>query len=357
MESKARLELVTKNTVEQIGIEEFKEKLDNDDLVKGYWGTAPTRSPSIGYLIPLMKFKDMVEAGIHMTIFIADLHAFLDKGHMWIDKTHQRTTYYMFLIEKILETLGLSANKYQIVKGSNVQLDRAYILDLLKLLTHVTVNQAKKAGSEVVKQNKEATLGSLVYPLMQAVDETVLDADIELGGLDQRKIFTLSRDNITKIGHKKCAYIMNGLLPSLGKPGSKMSSSDVMGKLEFTDQKPLLMEKLKKAYCVEKEVKDNPCLELARMIVFPIEGKMGGKGDTGDKVEYETYEALEAAWVDGKVYAGQLKTWLAEAIDRIIAPIRRAIYENYSLYENAFVETPTEREIMDQTGQKELDEP
>lgn len=350
-EQQANYDLITRNTVEQIGIEDIKTKLAMNVSLKGYWGTAPTRSPSVGYIIPLMKFVDMVNAGIDMTVFIADLHAFLDKGYNWIDKTDQRVAYYVFLIKNILRRLGLEPDRYIFVKGSDVQLDRMYIMDMFKLLTHITVNHAKKAGSDVVKQNKEPTLSSLVYPLMQVIDETVLEADIELGGLDQRKIFTLSRDTIEKIGRKKCSYIMNGLLPSLGKPGSKMSSSDIMGKLEFTDSKDMIYEKLKKAYCVEKEVNNNPCLELAKMIVFPVLGKLGGcKDSDNDIIWYADYEGLLLDWQEGKICAIWLKHWLADAINDIIAPIRSQIQEKYHLYEDAFMTTATEREIMTARG-------
>lgn len=354
-EQQATYDLIIRNTVEQIGMEDLKDKLSMGQTLKGYWGTAPTRSPSVGYMIPLMKFVDMANAGIDMTVFIADLHAFLDKGYQWIDKTDQRVSYYIFLIKNILKRLGLEPDRYDFKKGSDVQLDRMYIMDMFKLLTHVTVNQAKKAGSEVVKQNKEPALSSLVYPLMQVIDETVLEADIELGGLDQRKIFALSRDTIEKIGRNKCSYIMNGLLPSLGKPGAKMSSSDVMGKLEFTDSKEMIHEKLKKAYCVEKEVENNPCLDLARMIVFPILHKLGGPKDSeDDAVWYVDFDGFLQDWVSGNICAPWLKRWIADAVDEIITPIRSQIMERYDLYEGAFMPTQTELEMMRTQGISQL---
>ena len=322
-----KLDLIKRNTAETIGLDEVKQKLSDGLTLHGYWGTAPTRSPSIGYLIPMMKFRDLVNAGVDMRVLIADLHAFLDKGSQWIDKTEQRVVYYIFLIKTILKTLGVADNSYEIVRGMDYQLDKKYILDLLKLLTYVTVNQAKKAGSDVVKQNKEPTLGSLIYPLMQAIDETVLSADIELGGLDQRKIFALSRDNIEKLGYSKCAYVMNEMLPSLGKPGTKMSSSDLNGKIEFLDDGKTIYDKLKKAYCVEKEVKDNPCMELSRLIVYPMKQTIG---------PFDTYDKLEESWINGQIHGLQLKEWIATAIDKIIDPIRSEILANMALYNDAF---------------------
>jgi tyrosyl-tRNA synthetase len=327
-----RMEILINGISEHIGLDELAKKMAEGKVLTGYWGTAPTRSPSIGYLVPLMKFRDMVRIDINMTIFIADVHAFLDKGSRWIDRTEERTIYYIFLITELLRLLGVEPGEYEFLKGSEVQLDKAYIMDLFKLLTHVTIKQAQKAGSEVVKQNKEPTLSSLIYPLMQAIDETVLNADIELGGLDQRKIFALSRDNIDKIGYKKCSYIMNDLLPSLKKNKlnnslDKMSSSDNAGKIEFLDSRDTISEKFRGAYCVEREIKDNPCIAMAKMIVYPFGYKYG---------DFD-YIRFEEAWVNGELTARQLKEWLIDCVDKIIQPIRQKINENIHLYENAFM--------------------
>jgi tyrosyl-tRNA synthetase len=319
-----RLAFICRNIQETIGIDEIKEKIDNNVTITGYWGTAPTKAPSIAYLIPLMKVADMVVADIDMKILIADVHAFLDsKSDVRID---EQTNYYIFLIRTILDNLGIEECSYSIIQGSDVQLDKKYVLDLLKLLTKVTVNQAKHAGNEVVKQSKETSLASLIYPIMQAIDETVLEADIELGGMDQRKIFTLSRDIIGHLNHPKCAYLMNELLPSLCKK-NKMSSSDVEGKIEFTDSLEIIAGKLRKAFCAEKEVKDNPCMALARLIVYPMNRKL-------DK--YETYLDLEHDWMNGTIWGLQLKQWLTVAIDDIIAPIRKKVEENIELYNLAY---------------------
>jgi tyrosyl-tRNA synthetase len=363
-----RLSLITSGIRETIGIDELREKMLSGKQIKGYWGTAPTKSPSIGYLIPLMKFRDMIRSGIDMDIFIADVHAFLDKGSEWIDRTTERVEYYKFLIKAILEELGVEKKDYNFILGSEVQLDKRYIMDLFKLLTHITVNQAQRAGSDVVKQQKDPTLGNLIYPLMQAIDETVLDADVELGGLDQRKIFALSRDYIEELGYNKCTYLMNELLPSLSKPGHKMSATISSGKIDFTDTKEKIDHKIKKAHCVEGESDNNPCMMLAKLILFPLgysylHGNIEEyekKSNDGllselvnDSYRYEfiyfppnppsrpvrctTYEQLECLWKDKHIRAQDLKKWLAECINSVVSPIREKIDNNKELYERAFL--------------------
>jgi tyrosyl-tRNA synthetase len=218
-----KLALIVKDTVETIAIDELKERLLENKQITIYWGTEPTRSPSLGYLIPMLKLRDLVIADLNVIIFIADVHAFLNKGVKLNDRIEQRVNYYKFLINKLLSRIGVEEQlpsgviNYTFVKGSDVQFDRSYVLDLYRFMASITIKQAKKSGSEVVKQDKDPKISSIVYPLMQVLDEHVLEADLQLGGLDQRKIFALSRDMAMTIGHKKCAYIMNPLLPSLKK--------------------------------------------------------------------------------------------------------------------------------------------
>lgn len=43
-------------------------------------------------------------------------------------------------------------------------------MDVYKISSAVTQHDARKAGSEVVKQVENSTLSSLIYPCMQALD-------------------------------------------------------------------------------------------------------------------------------------------------------------------------------------------
>ena len=51
----------------------------------------------------------------------------------------------------ILETIGVDLKKLEFVKGSELQLNKNYFNDLLKLSTMTSINDAKHAAAEVVK--------------------------------------------------------------------------------------------------------------------------------------------------------------------------------------------------------------
>ena len=46
----------------------------------------------------------------------------------------------------------------------------------------------------------DPTVSQIVYPLMQAVDIAMLKVDVAVGGIDQRKIHMLARENLKNIG-------------------------------------------------------------------------------------------------------------------------------------------------------------
>jgi tyrosyl-tRNA synthetase len=115
----------------------------------------------------------------------------------------------------------------------------------------VTEHDAKKAGAEVVKQSDNAPfnapLSGLIYPLMQTLDEEHLGMDEQCGGLDQRRIFTLAQETLPIIGYKERTHLMSPMAP--GRPGGKMSASDVDSKIEILDNADAV-KKIKKAFVV-----------------------------------------------------------------------------------------------------------
>ncbi|KAF8452088.1 hypothetical protein L210DRAFT_3516738 [Boletus edulis BED1] len=74
--------------------------------------------------------------------------------------------------------VGIPTSKLTFVRGSDYQLSREYNLDNYKLCTPATEHNAKKAGSEVVKQVESPLLSRLIYPGLQALYEQLRQAGL-----------------------------------------------------------------------------------------------------------------------------------------------------------------------------------
>lgn len=303
---------------------------------RGYWGTAPTGSIHIGYFCPLLKIKDLVEAGCHITILIADIHALLDNLKCPYEKIELRTKYYISMLKVMLERINVDVSKIEFVIGSSYQLTPEVTFDLLKLANTTTVTQAIKAGTDVVKQDKNPKLTSLIYPLLQALDEKYLKADFELGGVDQRKIFAYSIDHL----ESKCTYLLNPIVPGLSK--GKMSASDVNSKIDILEKPEVIKSKIVKAFCADREVENNGILALFKNLVFNTidsdKFTLLRPENYGGDVEFHNYQELEESFVNGTISSIDLKNNLTEYLVEFLQPIRSEFskYDAQNLYIQAY---------------------
>ncbi|MDA3856118.1 MAG: tyrosine--tRNA ligase [Candidatus Woesearchaeota archaeon] len=337
-----KLNLITSNLQEVVDIEKIKEILDKRDL-KIYWGTAPTGSPSFGYLVPLYKIADFLKADCEVTILFADLHAYLDSMKSTWGLLESRTEYYKFLITELLISIGVSTKKLKFVKGTSYQLKEDYTLDLYKLSAITSFSDSKKSGAEVVKQSENPKLSGLLYPLLQALDEVYLNADAQFGGLDQRKIFMFARDNLPKINYEKRIHLMNPLIPGLGKTG-KMSSSEPESKIDFFDSDKTIRNKINKAFCQDKVIDGNGLLPMLKYVLFhkihfESRGFIINRPDKfGGAIKFENYEKVEEAFINGDLSSIDLKQGISEEIIKFIEPIREKLFENIHIYNAAYPE-------------------
>lgn len=261
------MQAITKNIKEVIGEDEIKAKLVNKGVLNIYWGVSPTLSPHFAYFLPLLKLRDLISEGHNVTILIADVHSYLEQGIEKSNDVEQQTQLYDTVITSMLHSIGVKKGSYSIIKGSDYQFDSTYCIDLLKLSSVITLENVCNVGQKHLISNA-------LYPLLQCLDETYLDADIQLGGEDQRKIFELSRNYIEKIGYNKCSYLITPLIPSLKcKNGiTKMSASVQHSKIELTDTIEDINKKINSAGCSspKNSLDTNPLLSILKYILFEV---------------------------------------------------------------------------------------
>lgn len=134
--------------------------------------------------MPAIKIAQLLAAGCEMTILLADIHAFLDNLKAPIEMVEQRAEYYRFMITAILEAVGISTDKLKFVLGSSYQKTPDYVMDVYRMASVVSEHDARRAGSETVKQSANPPLSGLLYPVLQILDEQYLDVDAQFGGME-----------------------------------------------------------------------------------------------------------------------------------------------------------------------------
>jgi len=98
------------------------------------------------------------------------------------DMVESRAKYYQFIITAMLKSIGVSDEKLHFVLGSSYQKKPGYVMDMFRLSSLVSEHETKRAGTEIVKQSQSSPLSSLMYPILQVLDEEYLDVDAQLGG-------------------------------------------------------------------------------------------------------------------------------------------------------------------------------
>jgi tyrosyl-tRNA synthetase len=333
------MELIKRNTAEIIGEKELAGLLKSKKKPVVYWGTAPTGRPHVGYFLPALKIADLLKAGFHVKILLADLHAALDNVP-W-NVLENRYDYYKAIIPLMIKAIGVNTNELEFVKGSEMQLKPEYMYDVLKMSSNVSVRDARKAAAEVVKnmEGDSAKLAGLIYPLMQAVDEEYLGVNAQLGGLDQRKIMVLARENLPKIGYDARVELMNPMIPGL--IGKKMSSSDEKSKIDLLDEKEAIMQKLKGAECVAGNP-DNGVMAFLKYVLMTIKGDKNEKfvikrdKKYGGNLEYSDYNKIEKDFVAKKIHPLDLKNAVADEINNLLEPVRKQKKELEKLAKKAY---------------------
>lgn len=336
MNSEEKYELITKNLNEVLGEDEIKEVLKKRNL-KVYWGTATTGRPHLAYFLPILKIRDFLAAGCEVTILLADIHAFLDNLKAPIQLVNARSIYYSKIIVAMLKSINVDTSKLKLVFGSSFQKSSEYTMDLYRLSTITTERDAKKAGSQVVKQIDNPKLSSLLYPGMQALDEEYLDVDAQFGGVDQRKIFTFAKKYLPLLGYRKRSHLMNPMIDGLN--GGKMSSSDNFSKIDLIDNLTSIKKSIKKCFCEEGNT-ESGLFQMLKYILFPIcliKGKnIILKDCNGCEKIFDEYEKFENEVKSNSIHPGDIKQMITELIEFIINPIRTEMLNDTNLVLDAY---------------------
>jgi tyrosyl-tRNA synthetase len=338
MDANERLELIKRNMQEIITEEEMLSLIKEKKHPVIYLGTSVTGRPHIGYFAWVQKLADFLKAGFKVKVLLADIHGALDNTP-W-DLLEKRYKYYAIVIPAMIEAMGGDLEHFEMIKGSEFQLEKKYVLDVLKMSSLTSVHECTKAASEVVKMGDNPKLSGLIYPIMQALDEEYLNVDVQLGAVDQRKILVFAREFMPQLGYSKRVEVMIPFIRGLTADG-KMSSSIKQSKIDLLDDIKTIKEKLKNAYCEEGNP-ENGVLDFALTVIMTQKQDKGEEfiierpEKWGGNMNFRTQDELREAFSTKQLHPMDLKNALAKEIDLLLEPVRKKFYGKEYVIKDAY---------------------
>ena len=338
MDTHDRLRLIKRNTQEIITEDELVKLLETKKHPVVYIGTSVTGRPHIGYFAWVQKLADLIKAGFKVKVLLADIHGALDNTP-W-ELLEKRYKYYEIVIPAMIEAMGADLKNFELVKGSEFELDKKYMMDVLKMSTLASVRDATKAASEVVKGGDNPKISGLIYPIMQALDEEYLEVDMQMGAIDQRKILVFAREFLPQVGYKSRVELMIPFIRGLTQEG-KMSSSNKSSKVDLLDDEKTIKDKMKSAFCEEGN-SENGVLEFAETVIMTQKEDKGEEfiierpEKWGGNLSFKTKEELHDAFINKKLHPMDLKSGVAKELNILLQPIRHKFKGKEHIIEEAY---------------------
>jgi len=342
MDIERRYEILTRNTAEIVVPSELMDLLQRKEHPKAYIGFEPSGLVHIGWLIWIDKIRDFLEAGIETYVLEATWHAYInDKLGGSMEAIRKAAK----LVRKVMEAYGVDVSKINFVDAEDLVSDKKYWEILIKAAKQTTLARVKRSLTIMGRKADEAEtdFSKLVYPMMQVTDIFYLDLDIALGGTDQRKAHMLARDVAEKVGRKKVVAIHTPLLVGLQGPSRmdtlgkeidevyadvKMSKSKPETAVFVHDDPKAIKWKIRKAYCPPRQLEYNPIIEINKLLLFSKPGftlYIDRPAKYGGPIEITTFNELAKLYIEGKIHPLDLKNATAEALIKLLKPIREKL--------------------------------
>ena len=232
------ISLIKRGTNEIISEEELAKKLSSGKKLRIKLGVDPTAPDlHLGHSVIINKLKVFQDLGHQIVFLIGDFTARIG------DPSGRSATRPMMTEEQIMKNIKtyqeqvfkiLDKNKTEVVFNSK-WLNALGIEGLLKLASKHTVAQmlVRDDFEKRFKADIPISIVEFMYPLLQAYDSVALNADVELGGNDQKFNLLLGRDMQRDAGQEPQVVITMPLL--VGTDGVKKMSKSYKNYIALND--------------------------------------------------------------------------------------------------------------------------
>lgn len=224
-----QLAILRRGTTEIISETELADKLRSGKKLRIKLGVDPTaRDVTLGWAVVLRKLRDFQRLGHQAVLVVGDFTAMIG------DPSGKSKTRKQLTAEEVAENVrGVSEQFGKILDMSKteVRLNSEWLApmrfeDVLRLCGKTTIARIMERDDFTKRWEAHQPIGmhELMYPLLQGTDSVALEADVELGGNDQKFNNLMGRQLQEASGQPPQVVVLSPLL--VGTDGKeKMSQS------------------------------------------------------------------------------------------------------------------------------------
>lgn len=304
-------ELLSHNAEEVIIKEDLEKKLRSGKKLRIKLGCDPSRPDlHLGHSIVIRKLKEFQDLGHQVVFIIGDYTGMIGDPS---GKSKTRPALSSSEVKKNAESYFEQVGKILDTKKTEIRFNSEWFSkmnfeDVLKLVSRFTVARILERDdfSKRLKNGTDIAVNEIMYPVMQAYDSIAIDADVEIGGTDQKFNMLAGRDLQRKMekpeqnvltcpllagldGKEKMSKSLDNYIGISEKPdsmfGKIMSISDAMIYYYFKLLTDISKDELKQIEIDLKDPAKNPRglkARLAKEIIAIYHGK-----DEAEKAEEE----------------------------------------------------------------------
>jgi tyrosyl-tRNA synthetase len=241
------VEIFPQPTDSDSDVESLEKRLVTTDRpLRVKYGIDPTGAEiHLGHSIPMRKLRAFQDAGHTAVLIIGDFTARIGdptgksevRRQLTEEDVAKNALTFLDQVRPILDfdTPGRLEVRYNSQWLSGLDLGK-----IVELLSTMTVGQmlAKEGFAERYKKENPIFLHEFLYPLMQGYDSVAVEADVELGGTDQKFNIAVGRDLQRHFGQKPQYGVLLPILIGLdGEQKMSKSLGNYVGLLEHPTQK------------------------------------------------------------------------------------------------------------------------
>jgi tyrosyl-tRNA synthetase len=348
--SRAKIERMFSSCEEVVGIDHVakivsgEESHSGDSQLKAYIGLEPSGKAHLGWMILAETMNKMLDEGVHITVLLADWHAWVnDKFSRDMEKISLAADYMSEVFRVLLgnPVEGSGPGEIKFIRASEMMESGKYWERVLKCSKNMSLSRVRRTFSIMGRDedSSDHDLSAFFYPALQAADIFELEVDIALGGMDQRKAHMYMREVADRNKWVKATCIhtpmLSGLKGSSGRMDSydhKMSKSDPNNAILLHDTPKKLEKKMRKAF-LEIGNDNSAIYEIAKYVLFPRLGKLNvePKPEFGQPSEWDDIDTFISAINKGIVHPFDAKMAVARGLGEVLAPVSKHFLEKTDL--------------------------